>query len=482
MAATLFWYDIETFGKNPQLDRLSQFAGIRTNGDFEPIGEPIIEYVQIAPDYVPSPQACLVTGITPQETLEKGRPEYEVAKRIYAEWMQPGTCVVGYNNIRFDDEFMRNVFYRNLIDPYVREYANRNSRWDLINVMRAAKDLRPDGIVWPLQDDGKPSFRLEELSTANGIAHKNAHDALSDVEATIGLAKLLYDKQPRLFEFLFHHRKKEDVSKLIDLQRRTPVLYTSAMFSRAEGCTTAVAPLAVDPLNRNAVLTFDLRFDPTPLLELPVEKLRDRVFTPKEELREERVPLTPLHINKAPVVAPLNTLDAEAAQRLKLDYEQIRERQRLLQKATNLTEKIRAVFDHEGGLPEAPDVDMAIYSGGFFMDEDKTLFSQLHEQGIEHWRDFSSRFTDQRAEKLLHRMIGRNYPSLFSERERLKWKNFCATRLLFPPGNIIDDFGTYEKKLDTLKRSTELGPREKLIIRSLVNYANQLKDTVLAYR
>ncbi|MFO7729625.1 MAG: exodeoxyribonuclease I [Spirochaetia bacterium] len=482
MAATLFWYDIETFGKHPQLDRLAQFAGIRTNGDFEPIGDPIIEYVQIAPDYVPNPQASLITGITPQETLEKGRPEYEVAGRIYQEWMQPGTCVVGYNNIRFDDEFMRNLFYRNLLDPYVREYANRNSRWDLINVMRAAKDLRPDGLEWPLQEDGRPSFRLEELSAANGIAHQHAHDALSDVEATIGLAKLLHDRQPRLFKFLFHNRRKEEVSKLIDLQRRTPLLYTSAMFTRPEGCTTVVAPLAVDPKNRNSVITFDLRFDPRPLLELPVEKLRDRVFTPNEELEGERIPLTPLQINKSPVVAPLKTLDEAAGRRLGLDLELIQERQRLLQSAPNLTEKVRAVFDHEGGLPEAPDVDMAIYTGGFFMDEDKALFSQLHEQGIENWRNFSSQFIDQRAEKLLHRMIGRNYPSLFSDRERLKWKNFCATRLLFPPGNKIDDFGTYEKKLDTLIRSTELGPREKLIIRSLVNYGNHLKETVLAYK
>jgi exodeoxyribonuclease I len=482
MAATLFWYDIETFGRDAQLDRLAQFAGIRTNGDFEPVDEPIIEYVQIAPDYVPSPQACLITGITPQETLEKGRPEYEVALRIYREWMQPGTCVVGYNNIRFDDEFMRNVFYRNLLDPYVREYANRNSRWDLINVMRAANDLRPEGLEWPNQDDGRPSFRLEELSAANGIAHQHAHDALSDVEATIGLAKLLHDRQPRLFKFLFHNRRKEDVSKLIDLQRRTPLLYTSAMFTRPEGCTTAVAPLAVDPNNRNSVLAFDLRFDPRPLIELSVEQLRERVFTPKEELDEERIPLTPLHINRAPVVAPMKTLDEAAARRLGIDSELIRERQRMLQSASNLTEKVRAIFDHQGAMPEAPDVDMAIYSGGFFLDEDKALFTHLHEQGIEHWRDFSSNFADQRAEKLLHRLVGRNYPSMFTDRERLRWKNFCATHLLFPPGNRIDDFGTFEKKLDTYKRSTELGPREKLIIRSLMNYANQLKDSVLAYK
>jgi exodeoxyribonuclease-1 len=481
MPASLFWYDIETFGRNPQLDRIAQFAGIRTNDRFEPVGDAILEYVRISSDYVPDPQACFVTGITPQETLEKGKPEYELAEQIFGEWMQPGTCVVGYNNIRFDDEFMRNLFYRNLFDPYLREYANKNSRWDLIDVMRAAHDLRPEGIKWPRREDGRPSFRLEELCALNGIEHSRAHDALSDVEATIGLAKLLHERQPKLFRFMYNHRTKKELSKLINLQTREPVLFTSVIFTRQEGCTSVVSPIAVDPANRNSIIAFDLRGDPALLSALSVEEMQARVFTSKEEREGDRIPLISIPLNKSPVLAPLKTLDKKAADRLGLDRDEIDRHWKVLKTTPDLTEKVRAVFEREEGR-EPEDVDLGIYSGGFFMDEDRELFERFHREGAEGWRDFLGKFSDPRADKLLNRLIGRNYPHLFSEGELKRWKNFCATRLLFPPEGQIDDFGTHEKKLLKLSRNTELGPGEKLIVRELLDYAREVKNTVLAYR
>jgi exodeoxyribonuclease-1 len=480
MAASLYWYDIETFGTHPHLDRVAQFAGVRTDDNFKAIDEPQIWYVKAAPDYVPDPQACLKTGITPEDTAGEGLPEYELARRMYNEWLKPATCVVGYNNIRFDDEFMRSLFYRNLFDPYEREYAGGNSRWDLINVMRSARDLRPEGLEWPRTDDGRPSFRLEELTAANGIPHEQAHDALSDVRATIELARLLYENQPRLFRFLFEHRTKKRAAELIDLQKRTPLLHTSAVYTREAGCTTAVAPLAVDPFNRNAVIAFDLRFDPRPLIDLPVERIRERVFTPAEELTEERIPLRAIHINQSPVLAPLRTLTHAAAVRLGIDRDVVEKRHEVLRSAPDLTEKVRAVFEKPPG-GEMEDVDLAIYSGGFFPDEDKRLFQRLHEEELTNWRSISGEFQDYRAPRLLHRLIGRNYPSLFDEREQRKWKNFCATRLLFPPGNRIADFGTFEKKLDTLSRRTEMSPQEKIVIRKLADYRDRLKRTILAY-
>jgi exodeoxyribonuclease I len=483
MEASLFWYDIETFGRHPGLDRIAQFAGVRTDDTFEPVEEPIIEYVRIPPDYVPSLEACLLTGITPEMTLEKGIREYELAAKIYKEWTRPGTCVAGYNNIKFDDEFMRNVFYRNLFDPYIREYSRGNSRWDLINVARAAKDLRPEGINWPVNDDGIPSFKLEDVAEANGIDRGVVHEAYADVQTTIALAKLLYEKQPKLFTFLFRHRLKNRISRLINIQHREPVLHTSPFFSRQEGCTTVVAPLTVDPGNRNAIIVFDLRFDPGPLFDLSVEEIRRRVFTSRDELDEERIPLNTVHINKSPVLAPLSVLDDASAERLGIDTAAVERRWDRIRRQTNLTEKIRSVYEGSGGAKsaEAEDVELAIYSGGFFLDEDKRLFDTLHESGFTTWREAGGEFTDPRAVKLLHRLIGRNFPELFSEHEQKKWKNFCATRLLFPPDRQIDDFGTFEKKLETQSRSTELGPREKLIIRSLMDYRDRLKKTVLAY-
>ena len=117
---TFFWHDYETFGRVPRRDRPAQFAGIRTDADLNEIGEPVMHYCQPAPDYLPDPEACLLTGIVPQTCLEKGLPEYQFADAIEAQLAQPGTVGVGYNSIRFDDEVTRHLFWRSLMDPYAR--------------------------------------------------------------------------------------------------------------------------------------------------------------------------------------------------------------------------------------------------------------------------------------------------------------------------------------------------------------------------
>jgi len=198
---TLYWHDYETFGIDPKRDRPVQFAGIRTDEALNIIGAPLVIYCQPANDFLPSPQACMITGISPQLALKEGVNEAEFISRIHAEFARPGTCTVGYNNIRFDDEFTRYTLYRNFYDPYAREWQNGNSRWDIIDLLRVTRALRPAGINWPERDDGQSSFRLEELSKANNIAHDAAHDALSDVLATIEVARLIKARQPVQTDF-----------------------------------------------------------------------------------------------------------------------------------------------------------------------------------------------------------------------------------------------------------------------------------------
>jgi len=266
---TLYWHDYETFGLDPARDRPVQFAGVRTDEDLNIIGEPLNIMARPSPDTLPHPISSLITGITPQQALEQGLPEAEFIGRILGELGQPGTCGVGYNSLRFDDEVTRNTLYRNLHSPYDREWQNGNSRWDIIDMVRACHDLRPEGIAWPGRADAdRPSFRLEELTVANGISHEQAHDALSDVYATIAIAKLIKEKQPRLFEFLYRLRRKKEVLKHIDLKGMTPILHTSGMYGSDHGSTRLVVPVAPHPTNSNSIIVFDLAQKPDLLLDL----------------------------------------------------------------------------------------------------------------------------------------------------------------------------------------------------------------------
>ncbi len=479
MADTLFWYDLETFGRDPRVDRIAQFAGVRTNDAFEPVGEPLVLYCRPTPDFVPDPMACLITGITPQDAAERGVSEYEFVTRIREEFMVPGTCVVGYNSLRFDDEFIRNALYRNFYDPYEREYASGNSRWDLVDVMRAAHDFRPEGIEWPLNEEGRPSFRLEELARANAVEQENAHDALSDVQATIGLARLLYQKQPRLFRYLFSLRRKERVYELIDLYHRRPFAYTSRLFTRAAGCTTAVAPLAPNPRNPNEVLVYDLRFDPKPLLAGSVEEIRSRVFSRDPE---ERIRVTGLAVNRSPAVSPFSALESDGvAERLGLDLARCRKHAAELAADHELTQKIVRVYDT---LPQSDhrDPELRLYSGGFFPDSDREQFARIHETPRERVPKLRLDCEDPRVPEMFRRFLWRNFLDLLPATEQKRWRAFCASRLLMSRGEKSVDFSFFSRKIDEHLQRSDLDGRAKVVLRTLADYRDYLKREVLEYR
>lgn len=428
--ATFFWHDYETFGIDPQRDRACQFAGIRTDADFNLIGDPLMVYCKTADDYLPHPEACLITGITPQLATEKGVCEAEFTRLIHEQLAQPGTCALGYNSLRFDDEVTRNLLYRNFYDPYAREWQNNNSRWDMIDVARAARALRPDGIVWPVNADGIASFRLEELTRANGIAHEAAHDALSDVYATIAVARLIRERQPKLYYFLLEHRSKAAVQKLLQLGSFTPLVHVSGRFPARKNCLAIVLPLCLHPGKSNEVVVYDLSVDPAPLLELTASQIRERVFVANDDLPEgvERIPLKTVHINKCPVLAPLNVITAKDAERLEIDKEQCLAHLQRIKASANLNAKLAEVFTSE--YPNSiADPDLMIYSGGFFSNKDKTAMMKIRSTAPEKLANFKADFDDARLPEMLFRYRGRNFPETLSAEDAQCWRQFCAERL-----------------------------------------------------
>jgi len=223
VSSSFLFYDLETFGADPRRSRIAQFAAIRTDETLQEIDEPIDFLVRPANDLLPSPDATMVTGLAPQRALAEGVPECEAFSRIFEEMSRPQTCTLGYNSLRFDDEFVRFGLYRNFFDAYEREWRGGNSRWDLLDVMRLAHALRPDGIVWPTREDGATSFKLEHLALANDVRTGDAHEALSDVRALIGLARRFRSAQPKLWDYALQLRDKRFAAGIAALSGRTPV-------------------------------------------------------------------------------------------------------------------------------------------------------------------------------------------------------------------------------------------------------------------
>lgn len=471
---SFYWHDYETWGADPAVDRPAQFAGIRTDAELNVVGDPLVIFSRPTPDFLPHPEACLITGITPQQALMDGLPEAEFIAAIHAELSQPGTCGAGYNSIRFDDEVTRYTLYRNFFDPYAREWRNGNSRWDLIDVVRLCHALRPEGIHWPQREDGTPSFKLEALTAANGLSHEAAHDALSDVHATIDLARLIRDRQPKLFDYALELRDKRRVAQLLDTQSQVPVLHVSGRLPAVRFCAALMMPLAPHPSNKNSVVVYDLSVDPTPLIELSAEDVAGRLFTASAELPEgvERIPLKEIHLNRSPMVATAKLLEGGAAERLQIDMDRCRRHWRQLREAKGLAEKLSALYSQRQFEPK-DDPDVMLYDG-FFSDDDRKMIDAVRRCGPEELSAKHFAFNDARLPELLWRYRARNYPASLNEEDRQRWLRFCRQRLRKPaPGSL--GLASFRERLMALAESESKAGRLQLL-QDLANYADALEQ------
>ena len=481
---TFLWHDYETFGLNTRRDRPSQFAGIRTDAELNEVGEPLMLYCRPANDYLPDPASCLITGITPQLCLERGIPEHAFAAQIELLLSEPGTIGVGYNTIRFDDEVTRFMFWRNLMDPYAREWQNDCGRWDLLDVVRMAYALRPEGIVWPRKCDERqandpaatrPSFKLEDLARANGLMHEAAHDALSDVRATIALARLVRSAQPKLFDFCLALHKKDRVATELGLptsaQNAAPFLHVSGMFAPERGCIAIMWPLATHPTNKNELLAWDLAHDPSELPLLDVATLRQRLFTKAADLPEgvHRLPLKSVHLNKSPmVVRKLQTLRPAMAAKWGIDIEAALAH---AEKAAGLPD-MSAIWPEVFRRPEQaiPDVDENLY-GGFVGNADRKRLNQLRALSPAELAFSGTGFDDDRLAELLFRYRARNFVETLSPEEASRWETHRAARLLEGEGGARN-LDALLAELDVLYETAD--ERGQGILGALSDYAEAI--------
>ncbi|MDO4612405.1 MAG: exodeoxyribonuclease I [Candidatus Saccharibacteria bacterium] len=437
MNQSFFFYDLETSGLNPRADRIMQFAGQRTDMNLGPIGEPVNILVKISDDALPSPSAVFVTGITPQMTLMDGMSEAEFCRYVSEEIFTPGTIAVGYNTVRFDDEFMRATFWRNFYDPYEFEWKDGRSRWDLLDVVRITRALRPEGIAWPVTEEGRSTNRLELLTAANGISHEHAHDALSDVYATIAVAKLIRKKQPELFSFLFRMRDKKEVAALVNLENKKPFVYVSGRYSGEFEKATVAFPLTAGR-NRN-ILVFDLRYN---LEELDPEK----TFPVVKELC----------LNKCPAVAPLGVLEkGDGWKKIGLSREVAQRNLEILLSHPKFAERMRSEYENRPEFPEALEPEMAIYDG-FLTDTDRVKVAAVRNADLRGLADFCPEFIDERLSGLLLHYKGRNFPESLSETETAQYEKYRQARIERQAPKFLEELAALAEKDDFLAEELKL--------------------------
>lgn len=431
-----------------------QFAGQRTDMDLKPLGEPVNIMVKLSDDILPDPGAIMVTGITPQKTVEEGYSEPEFCKMLVNDIFTPGTITLGFNNLRFDDEFIRHTLWRNFYDPYEWAWADERSRWDMLDVVRLVRSLRPDGITWPVGDDGKSVNKLELLAKANNLTHTHAHDAMSDVEVLIDLTRLIKQKQPKMFEYLFKLRDKKAVSRLVDLNNPQAFVYASGRYGSKFEYTTVAYPLSIGP-KPNSILVYDLRYDPGVFAKATPKAMSEVIFASREQRADPdfmRLPVKELTINKCPAVAPLGVLDVAAQKRIDLSLDTVRQNLDKLIKLPDFGDRVREAYEMREPYAEAGDVEAKLYDS-FTPDQDKPRLAAVRAADADELADFHPNFSDERLNELLLRYKARSFPTSLSQAEQQAWENYRRGKLM----------AQIEPYMQALAKQTELGGDSFLI-------------------
>lgn len=470
---SFLFHDYETWGVNPKQDFPCQFAAIRTDMALNPIEPPINIMSQIPNDYLPYPSACLVTGITPQQSLREGMIESDFAHKIFSYMSVPNTCSLGYNSMRFDDEVTRFLFYRNFIDPYAREWQNGNSRWDLIDLARACYALRPEGINWPADENNIPSFKLERLTAANNIEHSGAHDALADVRATIALAKLIKEKQPKLFEYALSLRDKQTLWSQINLQTFTPLLHVSAKIPASQACCTWILPIAQHPIQKNAVICIDLSKPIDVLIEQSIDTLKQNLYATKDELSDEslRPGLKLIHVNKSPFITSAKALSEERAEQIGLNKTQCLANYQTLSRHTQCFAKIVEVFNDTPSFAEPP-VEQRLYSEGFMSNQDKQITQQIRTSKPEELAALGEALSTPTLKALLKRYRGRNFLNSLTHEEWVEWQRYRQQQLT--AGETGLTIATFSAELDRLAQLHTRNPAAMQTLNALHRYVQNL--------
>ena len=469
---TFYWYDYETFGLSPKVQRIAQFAGIRTDENLNVLDEHMF-YCKPTHDSLPAPEACAVTGITPQLCEKKGFIEHEFIKKIHDEFSKPGTCIVGYNSIAFDDEYTRHTLFRNFLDPYSWHWQNGNARWDILNVARFCYAHKEDGSLnWVKNEKNRPIFKLDRLAPANHIEHTNAHDAMADVRATIGIARIIKDTQPKFFNYALSLNDKKEVAQLV--KPLHPMLLTSSSFGYKSSFTRLVTSICNHPEYNDRSIVFNLNQDPEIFLELESEELKTLTFSKKSDLPKgiEKLDLSELVYNKSPmfVCSPNSDnfkLSPILIEKFELNLDKCLKNLRFIQKnSQSIEDKVRAIYRNDSDREPSRDVDQSLYDG-FISNNDRQICNEIQNLSPTQLSEFVQEFEDRRLTKLFLHFKARNYPQLLNEFEQEQWFEIVQSRIQSGANGFLS-IDSFERSIESLRESQ---PGSENLLKELEDYA-----------
>jgi len=441
------FYDTETTGTDAAFDQILQFAAIRTDDLLNEL-ERFEVRCRIAHHVVPSPGALAVNRIGADRLSDPTLSSwYQANCAIHAKLRAWSPAIfIGYNSIGFDEDFLRQGFYQNLLPTYLTNTGG-NTRADVLTMAQAAMLAMPGTLVIPTDDKGKARLKLDMVAPANGFNSHNAHDALGDVEATIHIARLLMARVPPLWQAMMNVSRKPSV---ISFTSSHPVF----LLGEASGAAGSLKPVTLivrRPDYDAALAVFDLRTDPQPLLALNEEELL-------KVLTQRNSPIRSVRANAQPIVLPLALAPSAAAA---IDGSLLTARAAMIRGDEEFQKRVaRAMVARYADRPESAHIEQRIY-GGFPAQDDEVRMQQFHAAPWEKRFELTQAMQDSRYREFGIRILHAEMPEVLPSEERVRMGQWRRARIDGSPADVA--WLTKAKALEQLSEVGSTGLRDWLL-------------------
>lgn len=459
------FYDYETSGRSEKFDQVFQFAAIETDENFNQLSQPIEFFCRPRRDVLPSPHAIKVNQIDISELNSKGLSEFEFSKKVADTLTGSGNqCIVGYNSKNFDNEFTRYLLYRNFQDPYAWSYLNGNSCLDIFDIICLGYSIDRLIDIQVNSGDGNDSLKLENLARWNGLDHDDAHNAVSDVYATIQLAKLVNERCPKLFKHALSLRNVNTTREIVNAQTG---FFRSSVFNGYERRFLSLHTRICDhPTINNSVICWNLLNDPLPILDLGAEEIRRQMYS-KKEYRTIGVGFDSLRLNKSPMVVSFS----EAEKNLVAEHGTcLRNLESVQRNMNSLTVLARDVFTSI--MPEV-DPDADLYAGDYFGETrmDAAMCNAVRSDPLT-VNDLA--FRSIRLHRLFRRLKARNFFDQLTDPERDQFLSYCSEKFACADNSPWLTKSVFDREMKEVLADINLSKRQKECLTVLGNYADEV--------
>jgi exodeoxyribonuclease-1 len=416
------FYDFETSGRSSTWDQIIEVGAVLVNDNFQVLADPLNLRCSLKPGLVPEPYALIVNRTTPQILRRTNLSHYGLItqmQEVLTKWSP--AIFVGFNNLNFDEEYMRKSLFKTLNEPYLTQY-NGNKRGDILGLIRTAHLYYPNCIKTPISDKGNAVFKLSELTEMNGIVHDNAHSAVSDVMATIEIAKIIKDKAPSVWKASLMTTSKMEVNSIVEKEK----IFCVNEYFYGKARPFVVTFICFHP-KYNWPQCFNLINDPSLYLKMPYAQL-------KEELKKSPKIIRSIKNNKHPVImSPNYAKNFEGYKQLGTD--KLLERANMIQSNKEFKDRVAKILAEEAEEKEALDsqiglmAEESIYTG-FPQPEDQKLMGEFHRLDWKGKLNLSEKFKDERFTYFAKRLIYEESPEVLGKEEYKKIHRAIAGQIL----------------------------------------------------